>query len=182
MYEDVEPVDLDAVDDDRDVDTDAASAEPVAPSGELPGASRSRRGGRGAGGPYRNPAAVAPPAMSLGGGSPSGNPKRTIPKSAVDGAVVGAGAAASAAALRRHPKASVLVAILAAVLALTPAEKRPRHLKRIAIGVAVLAGLFVAFIGLLLVLGVMAPGPSAPVVPAPSAPTSTSSCVWGALC
>jgi hypothetical protein len=153
-------VDLDAVDDDRDVDTDAATA--TTPE-EL-----RRRIDRYVQLPPRSPrravsvsASVAPVAR---------------------GAAIGAGVAAGAGVARRHPKLTLGAAILAAILAVTPAEKRPAMIKRMAKTAALLVGLAALLIGVVLLIGVNTPDrqPVTPVAPAP--PTSTSSCLWGSLC
>jgi len=84
--------------------------------------------------------------------------------------------------VRKHPKTALAVAALGAAILATPPEKRPELLKRMGIAAAIVVGLLVLGIGLLLLIGVNTPNP-APVTPvAPSAPTSTSSCLWGALC
>jgi hypothetical protein len=155
MYdEDFGVVDLDAVDDDRDADTDAASAE-------------------------------MPPAVAVA-------PRRSRPvdrtragAAVLRGAAIGGAAYAGGAAVRRHPKLTLGAAILAALIALTPADQRPQLIKRIGVAVAVLAGLAVLLVGVVLLIGVAMPSPSG-VTPAPTV-TSTApaapSCQWGpALC
>ena len=153
-------VDLDAVDDDRDVDTDAATAttRPEEPRRRI---DESVKLPQSPGRAVSLPASVAPVAR---------------------GAAIGAGVAVGANAVRKHPKTALAVAALGAAILATPPEKRPELLKRMGIAAAIVVGLLVLGIGLLLLIGVNTPNP-APVTPvAPSAPTSTSSCLWGALC
>ena len=154
-------VDLDAVDDDRDVDTDAATATTtpeelrrrIDESVKLPQSPRRA---------VSLPASVAPIAR---------------------GAAIGAGVAVEANAVRKHPKTALTVAALGAAILATPPEKRPELLKRMGIAAAIVVGLLALGIGLLLLIGVNTPDDRGVTPVAPLGPTSTSSCQWGpALC
>ena len=95
------------------------------------------------------------------------------------GAAVGGGAYAAGSVLRRHPKLTLGAAILAAILALTPAEKRPQLIKRGLVVVAVLAGLVVAlFVAIALVGVTMHPSSVTPAPATTTAPAAPSSCQW----
>jgi len=104
-------VDLDAVDDDRDVDTDAATAttRPEEPRRRIDESVKLPQSPRRA---VSLPASVAPVAR---------------------GAAIGAGVAVGANAVRKHPKTALAVAALGAAILATPPEKRPELLKRMGI-------------------------------------------------
>jgi hypothetical protein len=144
-----DPVDLDAVDDDRDVDSDAATAE------LLP---------------------VDPPRPRPSGPAATGVVRSGVVPAVVTGAVAGSAAAASARVMHKHPKLTLGAAILGAIIAVTPAEKRPQLLKRIGLVAALLVGLFVLLIGVVALIGVNA-SDGRDVSPAPtSVPTTSATC------
>jgi hypothetical protein len=172
MYEDFEPVDLDAVDDDRDLDTDAAipereeSANPWDRVRPAAGSTASRRG-----------------STPSWGSPPVGRASSGVASTALRAGVVGGAAAAGARAVQRHPKTAVTVGALGAILAATPADQRPAVLKAMGKAFLVVLALGAAIIAIILMAAAHTQPASSYSPPvAPSAPTSTSTCQWAGYC
>lgn len=135
-------VDLDDVDVGVDEDTDAATAE-------RPSVRTGRSVDRVAAVPSRVKR-VAPAAMT--------------------GAAAGSAAAAGGVALRKHPKATIGLALLGAAIMAAPADQRRAVIKAVAIAGAVVVVLVVLLLAVVVLLGVYGPQPAPPPTPPPLPP------------